>query len=106
MRLAIDRLCYELGENDRDINKNIGALVRKGLPKSVQQALDIVRVIGNKSVHPGQIAFDVDNTETAIALMKLVNIIVERMIAEPNEINNLFERLPESVKISIRERDK
>ena len=29
LRLAIDRLCNELGENDRDINKNIGALVKK-----------------------------------------------------------------------------
>ncbi len=33
LRLAIDRLCNELGETDRDINKNIGALVEKGLPK-------------------------------------------------------------------------
>ena len=38
LRLAIDRLCNELGETDRDINKNIGALVRKGLPQTVQQA--------------------------------------------------------------------
>ena len=30
LRLAIDRLCNELGETDRDINKNIGALVEKG----------------------------------------------------------------------------
>lgn len=62
LRLAIDRLCNELGENDRDINKNIGALVKKGLPQSVQQALDVVRVVGNKAVHPGQITFDVDDT--------------------------------------------
>ena len=32
LRLAIDRLCNELGETDRDINKNIGELVKKGLP--------------------------------------------------------------------------
>lgn len=56
LRLAIDRLCNELGETDRDINKNIGALVKKGLPQSVQQALDVVRVVGNKAVHPGQIS--------------------------------------------------
>ena len=66
LRLAIDRLCNELGETDRDINKNIGALVRKGLPQTVQQALDVVRVIGNKAVHPGQIAFDVDDKNTCL----------------------------------------
>ena len=61
LRLAVDKLCLELGETDRDINKNIGALVKRGLSQDVQQALDIVRVVGNKAVHPGQIAFDVDD---------------------------------------------
>ena len=106
LRLAIDRLCNELGENDRDINHNIGALVKKGLPQSVQQALDVVRVVGNKAVHPGQIAFDVDDKGTAIMLMRLLNIIVERMITEPNEIDSLYQGLPESVKLSIEKRDK
>ena len=106
LRLAIDRLCNELGENDRDINKNIGALVKKGLPQSVQQALDVVRVVGNKAVHPGQIACDVDDKGTATMLMRLLNIIVERMITEPNEIDSLYQGLPESVKESIEKRDK
>ena len=106
LRLAIDRLCNELGETDRDINKNIGALVKKGLPQSVQQALDVVRVVGNKAVHPGQISFDVDDKSTAIMLMRLLNIIVERMITEPNEIDSLYQGLPESVKESIEKRDK
>lgn len=105
LRLAIDRLCNCLGENDRDINKNIGALVSKGLPESVQKALDVVRVVGNKAVHPGQISFDVDDTSTATALMHLLNMIVERMITEPKEIDTLFQKLPESVKESISKRD-
>ena len=106
LRLAIDRLCNELGETDRDINKNIGALVAKGLPESVQKALDIVRVVGNKAVHPGQIVFDVDDNATANMLMRLLNMIVTRMITEPNEINTLYQGLPESVKKSIADRDK
>lgn len=106
LRLAIDRLCNELGETDRDINKNIGALVKKGLPEAVQKALDVVRVVGNKAVHPGQIAFDVDDTNTAVMLMRLLNIIVERMIAEPKEIDSLYQSLPESVKDAVENRDK
>lgn len=106
LRLAIDRLCNELGETDRDINKNIGELVKKGLPQAVQQALDVVRVIGNKAVHPGQIAFDVDDKNTATMLMRLLNIIVERMITEPKEIYSLYQGLPESVRNAIENRDK
>ena len=106
LRLAVDTLCHELGETDRDINKNIGALVKKGLPPTVQQALDVVRVVGNKAVHPGQIAFDVDDYATATMLMHLLNMIVTRMISEPNEINCLYQGLPESVKKSIENRDK
>ena len=106
LRLAIDRLCNELGETDRDINKNIGALVKKGLPETVQKALDVVRVVGNKAVHPGQIAFDVDDKNTAIMLMRLLNIIVERMITEPKEIDSLYQGLPESVKNAVENRDK
>lgn len=106
LRLAVDTLCHELGETDRDINKNIGALVKKGLPQTVQQALDVVRVVGNKAVHPGQITFDVDDYATATMLMHLLNMIVTRMISEPNEINCLYQGLPESVKKSIENRDK
>lgn len=101
LRLAIDRLCNELGETDRDINKNIGSLVKKGLPQSVQQALDVVRVVGNKAVHPGMISFDVDDKNTATMLMRLINIITERMITEPKEIESLYDGLPASVKESI-----
>lgn len=106
LRLAVDKLCNELGETDRDINKNIGALVKKGLPQSVQQALDVVRVVGNKAVHPGQIAFDVDDKSTAIMLMRLLNIIVARMITEPKEIEEVYQGLPESVKNAVEKRDK
>lgn len=105
LRLAIDRLCNELGETDRDINKNIGALVEKGLPKKVQQALDFVRVVGNKAVHPGVIAFDVDDTNTAKTLMRLINMIGQNMITDPKDIDNMYSQLPESTKKSIERRD-
>lgn len=105
LRLAIDRLCNELGENDRDINKNIAALVKRGLSVDVQQALDIVRVVGNKAVHPGQIAFDVDNKETAETLFTLINIIVDRLISEPKRIASIFDKLPNSVKEAVKRRD-
>ena len=80
--------------------------MKKGLSKDIQQALDVVRVVGNKAVHPGVIAFDVDDKNTAIKLMRLLNIITERMITEPKEIASMYEDLPESAKKSINNRDK
>lgn len=105
LRLAIERLCNDLGESG-NIDTMIRNLVKKGLPTIVQKALDAVRVIGNKAVHPGQIAFDVDDKSTAEMLMKLLNIITERLITEPNEIDGIFEALPQSVKDSIKNRDR
>ena len=106
LRLAIDRICNELGETDRDINKNIAALVKRGLPEGIQKALDLVRVIGNKAVHPGQIDFDVDDIETAQILFGLVNMIVERLISEPKKLDSFYNRLPQSAREAIEKRDK
>ena len=105
LRLAIDRLCNELEETDRDINKNIASLVKRGISVEVQQALDIVRVVGNKAVHPGQIAFDVDSVETAETLFALINLIVDRLISEPKRIDEMFDKLPENVKNAVKKRD-
>ena len=104
LRLAIQVLCKELGEEGRNINDDIASLVEQGLPKRVQQALDIVRVTGNNAVHPGQI--DVDNPNTAGNLFGLINVITEYTISMPNKINNVYDELPEGAKDAIIKRDK
>ena len=106
LRLAIDRLCNELGETDSSIDKNIAALVKRGVPKYVQQALDVVRVVGNKAVHPGVIAFDVDDKATAMMLMHLINVIVDSVVMEPSKIDGFYQNLPETIRKAIADRDK
>ncbi len=103
LRLAIQILCKELGEKGKNINDDIASLVRKDLPVTIQEALDVVRVIGNNAVHPGQI--DADDQQTAIQLFELVNIIVEYMIAMPKKTSGLFANLPSGTKDAIKERD-
>jgi len=105
LRLAIQKLCKHLGEKGKDLNTDIANLVKKGLRSKVQRALDVVRVIGNNAVHPGEIDIR-DDEETARKLFTLVNIIVYSMISEKKEIEGLYEKLPETAKKQIKQRNK
>lgn len=104
LRLAIQILCVELGEEGKNINTDIKILVSKGLPEIVQQSLDIVRVTGNDAVHPG--FFDTDDITIVSKLFELVNIIIEYMIALPKKVSGLYSVLPKEKLDSIKERDK
>lgn len=105
LRLAIQKLCKQLGQPGKDLNTDIGNLVKNGLPVKVQESLDVLRVVGNESVHPGTL--DVrDNKATAVALFRLVNFIAEKMITEPKAIDAIYNKLPEGKKQQIQKRDK
>jgi Domain of unknown function (DUF4145) len=105
LRLAIQKLCKELGESGSNINSDIATLVKKGLPPQVQKALDIVRVVGNNAVHPGQIDLN-DDSAIAYKLFGLVNVIAEIMITQPKHVNEMFESVvPEPQRDAIKKRD-
>jgi hypothetical protein len=104
LRLAIQKLCIELGEKGKKIDDAISSLVQKGLSPLVQKALDAVRVIGNEAVHPGTIDLK-DDTETATKLFGAVNIIAEQMISNPKHVEELYGKLPEEKKKAIQRRD-
>jgi hypothetical protein len=70
LRLGIQKLCQFLGESGSNINDNIASLVRNGLDTRIQKALDIVRVIGNEAVHPGQMDLR-DDRDIAMKLLDL-----------------------------------
>jgi len=105
LRLAIQKLCKHLGEKGENINNDIANLMKSGLSPKIQKSLDIVRVIGNEAVHPGQIDLN-DNNKIAMSLFNLVNIIANEMITQPKEVDNLYDALPKSKREAITERDK
>lgn len=105
LRLALQKLCNEFVKGKKDINEQIAELVKQGLPSQLQKAFDIVRIVGNNSVHPGEINVD-DNPEIALMLFKLINMIIEKMITEPNELKEFYEdTIPEKTQKAIKERN-
>ncbi|MBO3361362.1 DUF4145 domain-containing protein [Clostridium perfringens] len=104
LRLALQYLCIELGGKGKNINDDIAKMVTEGLPVQIQQALDIVRVVGNNAVHPGNLNLN-DNNEIAIALFDIINIIVENRIVQPKKIDEFYNSLPEKALIGIKKRD-
>ncbi|MDU4910570.1 DUF4145 domain-containing protein [Clostridium baratii] len=105
LRLALQYLCIELGEKGKNINTDIGEMVKKGLPVQIQQALDIVRVVGNNAVHPGELDLD-DNRDNTRALFDIVNFIVNDRIVRPKEIQKFYNSLPGRALSGIKNRDK
>ena len=79
LRLCIQKLCADLAKTKKDLNNDIAFLVKDGLSPNIQQALDVLRVIGNHAVHPGQIDLK-DDVETAQQLFTFFNLIVTQMI--------------------------
>ena len=103
-RLAIDKLTTQLEPEGKNLNLRIGKLVEKGLPATIQQSLDIVRVIGNNAVHPGEIDIT-DNREIALSLLELLNFIVDNQISQPRRIQEMFQNLPQGARDAIDRRD-
>ena len=105
LRLCIQKLCIHFGEPGKDLNKDIGALVAKGLLPTIKECLDIVRVIGNEAVHPGVIDLN-DKPEIAVRLFELINIITQTMITQPIMIEELNKQIPLGKLERIEQRDK
>lgn len=104
LRLALQKLCKQLGEKGDNINADIKNLVKKGLNPQIQKSLDILRITGNNAVHPGEINVE-EKPELVLKLFELINFIAEKMISEPKEIEGFYEELPENAKEQIKERD-
>jgi hypothetical protein len=105
LRLALQKLLKQIGKEGKNINNDIKDLVEHGLSPKIQKALDLLRVDGNNAVHPGEINLD-DNSEIALKLFKILNIIADELITKPKEIDTLYKDIvPDETKGHIDQRD-
>lgn len=106
LRLALQKLLKQIGKSGKNINGDIKDLVAEGLSPKIQQALDLLRVIGNNAVHPGQINLD-DNAEIAEKLFSILNFIADELITKPKELDILYaDLIPPDTQEHINQRDK
>lgn len=104
LRLALQKLCKQLGEKGNNINEDIQNLVKKGLNPLVQKSLDSLRITGNNAVHPGNINL-IEESDRVLKLFELLNFIAAKMITEPKEIEVFYDELPESSREAVAKRD-
>lgn len=104
LRLALQKLCKQLGEKGDNINNDIKSMVSKGLNPLVQKSLDALRITGNNAVHPGEINLQ-EEPERVVKLFGLINFIANKMITEPKEIEGFYADLPEKAKSAVEKRD-
>jgi hypothetical protein len=105
LRLALQKLCVQLGESGKNIDTDIKNLVAKGLDPHLQKAFDVVRVVGNEAVHPGSLDLQ-DDADTAAELINLINIVAQVMISNKKLINEMYSRLPAAKLVGIEARDR
>jgi hypothetical protein len=105
LRLSLQLLLKQLGKPGKNINNDIKDLVSDGLSPKIQKALDLLRVVGNNAVHPGQIDLE-DDRNIALKLFQILNFIADEMITKPKELDHLYEEVvPEDTKQHITARD-
>jgi len=104
LRLSVQKLLLKLGGKGKNIDDDIGALVAKGLPAQVRDALDICRVVGNNAVHPGEINLE-DDPELVAQLFELINFIVAQTIERERNLAAMLAKLPQGAISAIARRD-
>ena len=103
LRLAIEKLCKELGVTGESLNEDLAFFVREDVDARVQKVLDAARIIESNAVPPGQIGLG-DDRATAETLAGLVNLICEKMIMEPRHLQAVYTKLRDGAQTAMEQR--
>ncbi len=90
LRMVFQKICRYLGESGKDLNADIDRLIERGLPAGLRKALQRVRVLGEDTANPGKIDGR-DDAQTVATLFQIINIVIEKLVAEPKQISALIQ---------------
>lgn len=107
LRLLTETLLRDIAESPNgNLNDLIGQLVQEQkLDEQTRKIADYLRITGNNAVHPGQIVADDDAQRRASMMFPFVNALVQRLIADPAEIAEIYALLPEGKRQAADRRD-
>lgn len=106
LRLATEYLIIDQVGRKINLNEGIGELVKDNrMPKRVQKVADYLRLSGNDAVHTVQAIQDDDPEGTTEMLFDFLNTLVDELITNPNQVDSLYDRIPEEKRSSIEKRD-
>lgn len=100
LRLGLQTLLEQvLGEESTGgIYGDIKLLQERNVSEYLIMALDIIRVSGNESVHPGEINLN-DTPDDAHYLFDVLNMVCDNLITQPRRMEEAYSRLPESKRL-------
>ena len=88
LRLALQKLCKQLGGKGDNLKQDIDSFVKKGLNPNIEKAMESLRLIGNNAVHPGYLDIK-EEKEKVEQMFEFINIIAQTMITIPQQIDEL-----------------
>jgi hypothetical protein len=103
LRIAIEKLCKELGVSGESLKDDIVFFVREDVDARVQKVLDAAQIIESNAMRPGQIDLGEDRA-TAETLSGLVNLICEKMIMEPRHLQEVYTKVREGARTAMEQR--
>ena len=99
LRIAIEKVCEELGVSGEGPTDDIAFFVREDVDARVQKVLDAAQII-ESNARPGQIGLREDRA-TAETLSGLVNLICEKMIMEPRHLQEVHTKVREDARTGM-----
>jgi hypothetical protein len=103
LRLAIERLCNELGNSEESPRPEVAPHFQEDLDARVQKVLDAMRIIESNATPPDPIGV-ADTPATAETLSGLVNMICEKMIIEPRHLQALYTKMRDGAQSAFEQR--
>lgn len=107
LRLCLQQLLEHLGFKGTIFTMIAEATNKLHLPEHIQQFMDITRHYGNEAAHVSNLTLNPDEQrENAEYMFSIINEITHHAITIPQKSQQSYNKLPESVRKSIENRNK